>query len=275
MVDSPASYPFKGIKFFFSHWTLIRRILLAFFLTLIVSIVVIGLTFGFLFALQVALFTAMFIPPPFSIILAVIACVLEAAIFIIIFNLIATPFWQDALYDDVLKLRGLESLLDGPNNISEATLFCRGIKSGLELIVLQIITLIILLPINSIPFIGTIAYCYINGWPLAWSQQIHYQIDIKGLSVKEARHLAWKDRKDYTRFGAMCVFLQLFPGLNLLFIWTNVVGAALWTSDIIIEERKRTDEVERSVPYQASESMESSAITTTATKNYGATDNNA
>ncbi|CAG8576140.1 11292_t:CDS:2 [Diversispora eburnea] len=244
MVDSPASYPFKGIKFFFSHWTLIRRILLALFLTLIVAIFIIGLTFGFLLPLQVALFTAMLIPPPFSIILAVIACVLESAIFIVIFNLIATPFWQDALYDDVLKLKGLGSLLEGPSNVSEVTLFC--------------------------------PYCYINGWPLAWSQQIHYQIDIKGLSVREARHLAWKDRKDYTRFGTVSVFLQLFPGLNLLFIWTNIVGAALWTSDIILEERKRVvDEVERSIPYSPSENMESSAITATTTKNYGATDNNA
>ncbi|CAG8808524.1 16063_t:CDS:2, partial [Dentiscutata erythropus] len=52
------------------------------------------------------------------------------------------------------------------------------------------------------------------------------------------RKLAWKNRKDYILFGIVAVALELIPIANFIFFWTNVVGAALWTSDIIIEERR-------------------------------------
>ncbi|CAG8644226.1 7115_t:CDS:2, partial [Acaulospora colombiana] len=77
------------------------------------------------------------------------------------------------------------------------------------------------------------------------------------------------------------VFLGLIPVLNLLFFWTNIVGAALWTSDVLIEDQKlRSDNTERIITsdpvgtsYQSATNMEDSSIAATPVKTYGATDN--
>lgn len=281
MGSSPSLYPIKGIGYFFSNWTLIRRIILALLLTLLVSVVVIGLTFGVFLVLQTALLVAILIPPPIAFILAFIACILESAAFVFVFYLIATPYWQDGLFDDVLRLRGLGPELDSPKRVNDTILCFRGFKSGFEVNVIQVFTLIITFPIHSIPVLGTVAYCYINGWPLAWAHQLHYHIEIKELTVKQSREFAWERRGDYFRFGAVGVFLGLIPVLNLIFFWTNIVGAALWTSDVLIENQKlRSDNAERSInidgagtSHQAAANTESSTITATTVKTYGATDN--
>jgi len=276
---TPSSYPIKGIGYFFSHWILVRRILLALFLTLIVSIIVIALTFGVFWALQTALLVVILIPPPIAAIIAFIACIIESASFVFIFYLIATPYWQDGLFDDVLRLRGLGPVLDKPKRVSDPILCLRGFKSGFEITVIQVFTLVIMLPLHSIPILGTVAYCFINGWPLTWAHQIHYHIEIKEFTVKQSRIFAWDHRKEYFSFGAVGVFLGLIPVLNLIFFWTTIVGAALWTSDVLIEEQKlRSDNTERSVnadavgTSQAATNEESSSITATAVKSYGATD---
>lgn len=48
-------------------------------------------------------------------------------------------------------------------------------------------------------------------------------------SVNESRKYAWKNRTHFCEFGAMAVFLEMTPVLNLLFFWTNVVGKCTFT----------------------------------------------
>ncbi|CAG8805996.1 36372_t:CDS:1, partial [Racocetra persica] len=57
--------------------------------------------------LQTAFFTLLLIPPPIAFVLAFIACIIESVIFVLIFYLVATPSWQDKLFDNVLRLKGL------------------------------------------------------------------------------------------------------------------------------------------------------------------------
>lgn len=95
--------------------------------------------------------------------------------------------------------------------------------------------------------------CCINGWPawyvyacvcvyanemaidfffyISWGQHIHYDLEFRGLRVTESRHYAWQHRWSYCSFGAVAVALELVPFFNLLFMWTNVVGAAMWVAD--------------------------------------------
>ncbi|CAG8685153.1 2219_t:CDS:2, partial [Cetraspora pellucida] len=169
-----------------------------------------------------------------------------AVLFTLIFYLIATPIWQDALFDDVLRLRGLGHILERHRTISETTLCCRGICSGLTitcfqiyaLILLQILTLLITLPLNALPIIGTLLYCYINGWIMTWGHQLHYHLEIKEFNVKQSIRFALNNSDDYVMFGMVAVALELVPLANFVFFWTNVVGAALWTADVIIEEQR-------------------------------------
>ncbi|KAF9352500.1 hypothetical protein BGX34_012118 [Mortierella sp. NVP85] len=59
------------------------------------------------------------------------------------------------------------------------------------------------------------------------------------LYVSQSRKYAWKHRAKFCEFGSVAVFLEMTPVLNLLFFWTNVVGAALWVADEIEEAQRR------------------------------------
>lgn len=65
----------------------------------------------------------------------------------------------------------------------------------------------------------------------SWGHHIHYDLEFRGLSVSQSRRLAWKHRSAYCQFGTVAVALELIPLFNLLFMWTNVVGAALYVGD--------------------------------------------
>jgi hypothetical protein len=49
--------------------------------------------------------------------------------------------------------------------------------------------------------------------------------------VSDSRSFAWRHKGQYCNFGVVAVALELVPLFNLLFMWTNVVGAALWVGD--------------------------------------------
>ncbi|CAG8733431.1 5904_t:CDS:2, partial [Racocetra fulgida] len=61
---------------------------------------------------------------------------------------------------------------------------------------------------------------------------------IKEFNVKQSIRFALKKHDDYVMFGMVAVALELVPLANFVFFWTNVVGAALWTADVIIEEQR-------------------------------------
>lgn len=61
------------------------------------------------------------------------------------------------------------------------------------------------------------------------------------MTVTESRRHAWKHRWTYCNFGAVSTALELLPIANLLFMWTNIVGAALWLGDAF-EHAERSNE---------------------------------
>jgi hypothetical protein len=143
MTAPPSTYPIKGIFYFFSNWILIRRIILVLFLTLIVALVALALTFGFLLSLQANALIVAGCPVWLAWTVSVIFCLLEAVVFTIIFYLIITPIWQDALFDEVLKLKGLGYVLEKQRTTSELTNCCNGFCSGLSIALATIYTIVV------------------------------------------------------------------------------------------------------------------------------------
>ncbi|CAG8727194.1 18110_t:CDS:2, partial [Racocetra persica] len=178
----------------------------------------------------------------------------------------------------------LGHLLDRPRHVNEFVLLFRGIGFGIELTFIQVFTLIISIPINAIPIAGTVLYCIVNGWTLAWGHQVHYHMMIREWDVKTSREFAFKNWYDYISFGTVGMALQLIPVANFVFFWTTIVGAALWTADVLIEEQKAVDDEvdpnEQNVTveavgtsYQNTPIIDGSVVnvTTPAVNNYGAT----
>jgi uncharacterized protein involved in cysteine biosynthesis len=65
----------------------------------------------------------------------------------------------------------------------------------------------------------------------SWGLHLHYDLEFRGFSVSESRAFAWKYKSEYCQFGAVAVALELVPLFNLIFMWTNIVGAALYVGD--------------------------------------------
>lgn len=92
--------------------------------------------------------------------------------------------------------------------------------------------------------LGIYAYIYINHkeiciiltfflflFPFSWGHHLHYDIEFRGFSVSDSRSYAWRHKTEYCNFGVVAVALEIIPLFNLIFMWTNVVGAALYVGD--------------------------------------------
>ncbi|KAI9471824.1 MAG: hypothetical protein EXX96DRAFT_581827 [Benjaminiella poitrasii] len=231
----PYTYPITGIVYFATHPQLWVKALCPFLLTLVFGLASLILSFVYLLPLQAHALIAVHCPTWLAWTVSVIFVLLESAIFDLIFFAIVLAFYQDILFDATLKARGLERMFMNRVPVSGLRLFCRGISSGLALlwvlVVAQVVVLIITAPLHLIPVIGTFIACYINGWVACWGHHLHYDLEFRGFSVGDSRSFAWRHKGEYCNFGVIAVALELIPIFNLLFMWTNVVGAALWVGD--------------------------------------------
>lgn len=103
--------------------------------------------------------------------------------------------------------------------------------------IIQIIELIVFLPLNLIPYVGTPAFIMITGTRLG--KLAHYRyFQLRGLSKseqkKELKRLGWEN----VWFGSVAMILELIPILSFFFLLTSSTGAALWTARMEHEARQ-------------------------------------
>ncbi|RTE72508.1 hypothetical protein BHE90_013076 [Fusarium euwallaceae] len=103
--------------------------------------------------------------------------------------------------------------------------------------IIQILELIVFLPLNLVPFVGTPAFIIITGTRLG--KLAHYRwFQIKGYSKVEQKK-ALRDRAwEYIWFGTVAMILELIPILSLFFLLTTTSGAAMWAARIEDEDRR-------------------------------------
>ena len=97
--------------------------------------------------------------------------------------------------------------------------------------IIQIAELIIFLPLNLIPYVGTPAFIIITGTRLG--RLCHYRwFQLRGLTKaeakREAKRLAWED----VWFGTVAMIFELIPLLSFFFLLTTSAGAAIWTAEM-------------------------------------------
>ncbi|KAF9112947.1 hypothetical protein BGX27_002537 [Mortierella sp. AM989] len=139
---------------------------------------------------------------------------------------------MDGLFDRVLKLRGLKHVLK-QNEGNDMVKCMRGVHGGLMILLVQILVLILTFPVNFIPVLGQMIFASVNGWVLTFGLRFHYDAEIRNISVMQSRREAWQRKREYMGFGAVAVGFEMIPIANILFVWTNIVGCALWVADEI------------------------------------------
>ncbi|KAK1762768.1 hypothetical protein QBC33DRAFT_600013 [Phialemonium atrogriseum] len=105
--------------------------------------------------------------------------------------------------------------------------------------IIQIVELIVFLPLNLVPYVGTPAFIIITGARLGKLAH-HRWYKLRGLdrkqTKKEIRDRTW----EYTWFGTVAMILELVPILSFFFLLTSTAGSAMWVAEI--EKKKRAAE---------------------------------
>ncbi|KAK4164649.1 hypothetical protein QBC43DRAFT_236573 [Cladorrhinum sp. PSN259] len=122
----------------------------------------------------------------------------------------------------------------------------------------QIFELIVCLPLNLIPWVGTPAFIMITGARMG--KLSHYRwYRLRGIPKKEMKKDLHNRSWEYLWFGTVAMILELVPVLSFFFLLTSAAGAAIWAADLEKRSRVRvgrqvTDSERRALlPQQAQE----------------------
>ncbi|KAI1365134.1 hypothetical protein F5Y08DRAFT_191532 [Xylaria arbuscula] len=237
-----ASYPLRGVYYFLRHPAFYPLFLGRLLPLSIISILVYLILFTFAFLPQFA-FLAIFHGRAAW--LNAVVLVLGEGLVIIqgLFEGFFVDECRVDVFDATLINEDLENLVaphrilfqDAPNSVKKlGKPTSAAVYQPWSLI--QIIELIICLPLNFIPYVGTPAFIIITGARLGTFA--HYRwFELRGLNKKE-RKLAIRNKSwDYTWFGTVAMILGLIPVLSFFFLLTSTAGSALWAARLEHEMR--------------------------------------
>jgi hypothetical protein len=217
-------YVLQGLYYFLSHKILWKTSLCPILWTLVFVVAACCILFPLAFIPQ-ALFFSGVMTPWLGIPLALLVALVELLVVVMIFSAIILLPITDKLFDEVLVLRGHEQLVLESNNNS-----CCGCCSAVSII--KMILSIVTLPINLIPVVGTVLWVFINGRFYAWDAHSHYHYELKSRKFFGQKKFVRQRWFAYHMFGMQAMALELIPFANVLFVFTNTVGAALWAADM-------------------------------------------
>ncbi|KAI9293194.1 hypothetical protein K502DRAFT_343361 [Neoconidiobolus thromboides FSU 785] len=220
-------YPFYGILYFLTHPQLWREVFCVNIGALVGFSFVIKPTVDALFHAGCALWVSYLIAIPLYFIEVAIVALLFVAIFL--------PILIENIFLKTIELKGYkESLMDNYAPNMDYQTFLAGIFYGL----VQVSVALLCLPLNVIPIIGTVMYCYCTGIILAWGYRIPEMLYYRGMTFWEGKEYVMNHLNQFGSFGMVATFLELIPLFNWFFIFTNSVGAALWAVDEYLKDSK-------------------------------------
>ncbi|KAJ9496850.1 hypothetical protein H2202_007627 [Exophiala xenobiotica] len=228
-------YPFKGIFYFVSHKDLWRPLISRLAPTITLSIGV--TTFMFLVAYVPQAAVMAFTSGPIAAISAALLTLSESSTLI---NLLSRTFLiEEAIidtFDGTLLSRDCTNLVQEGRQISASgdniarlgkmlkTPFAKFTPNA-------IVRYLLYLPLNFIPVVGTIIFILLQGKRAGPAAHTRY-FQLKEWSKRQRDVHVEEHRGGYTSFGVAAFVLEMIPFANLVFAFTNTVGAALWAADL-------------------------------------------
>lgn len=223
------TYALQGIAYFVTHPRLWLTSICPILMTLVVAAVsVIGL-FAIGLYPQAELLEDAGVPAGLAWVLAIIMVVVEIFLVTLIYSLAVVGCFMDKVFEQVLHDRGHGELVENEKNHASCCRTC-GACCRVSLW-LRIVVLIITLPLNLIPVVGTLAWVWLNGTILAWEYHLYY-FELKNYRYAEQKQFIDARKAQYSAFGMQAMFLEMIPFLGSLFLFTNAVGAALFAADL-------------------------------------------
>ncbi|ORX93252.1 hypothetical protein K493DRAFT_316106 [Basidiobolus meristosporus CBS 931.73] len=231
-------YPIKGIAYFCKTPQLWSPIVSTLVAGIGVSLVVTVGMFVFTYIPQTIVLTFI-MGPFFAAVVSFILVLIETfALVFLIVQVFFIDHIQDDIFEKVLVLNG-NSLLVKEGAGRKQSLFGKvGSKSSVKLQKAArklspgtLLQYLVTIPLNFIPVIGSAVFFIINGTGLASKLHTSY-FDLKGWDKQRRAQFIKKHEMEYYGFGGAALILDMVPIVNVCFLLTNIVGAALWAVDI-------------------------------------------
>lgn len=119
----------------------------------------------------------------------------------------------------------------------------------------QIAEFVVLLPLNFVPYVGVPLFLLLTGYRAGPLQHWRY-FKLLNFNKKQRNAFVKRRRYQYTwyvrshlnvqislicheRYGTVYLFLQLVPGLSMLFLLTAAASSALWAADLEAKRREQ------------------------------------
>eukprot|EP00011_Vannellida_sp_DIVA3-517-6-12_P009240 CAMPEP_0114616126 /NCGR_PEP_ID=MMETSP0168-20121206/6526_1 /TAXON_ID=95228 ORGANISM="Vannella sp., Strain DIVA3 517/6/12" /NCGR_SAMPLE_ID=MMETSP0168 /ASSEMBLY_ACC=CAM_ASM_000044 /LENGTH=391 /DNA_ID=CAMNT_0001827231 /DNA_START=125 /DNA_END=1297 /DNA_ORIENTATION=- len=256
-----ALYPLQGLLYFLKSPALWKILIMPIVVTFLVGVAAFVLIFGLALYPQELLFEeTLGWPAWLSWILAVLLCLAE------VLALIFLDGTRRRIYYKVFELEGI-TVVQGDRGETEGRFGEVGVAARLDDVnccccwivadvvgtfeeclcclchpsrlvwwlcssIFSLVLFVVTFPLNFIPVLGTLGFCMINGYFMAWRMQRKYMLR-KGLNFKEQTHYVFRLRPaDFLAFGTVCMLLDLIPLIDILLVYTNIVASALWAVDM-------------------------------------------
>jgi hypothetical protein len=140
------------------------------------------------------------------------------------------------IMDHVMEDRGLNKRLKdefGIDELPEEDLCCGKLCQSIVFSLLRIAVMLLTLPINDLPILGTVLWLLINGWVYSWDLLSDY-LPLFGRTTARAQGgYGYQHRLTFASFGATALALTLIPIIGPLFFITNAYGAALFFESLV------------------------------------------
>jgi len=221
-------FPLYGLLYFVTRPQLWMVVITPLLCALVTVVVITTLLLIFAFPPQALLLSSLFTPwvAPVAAMLLVFA---ESAVAVQLVISCCLSRAQDAVFDFVYSETSpnaeinLGVAADGvlPDGRSVQMLIC--------FTLLRTFVMIVCLPLNLIPAVGTVLYLCVTGYFLAWDNHSGY-FKTKSLSFSEQQQYVAQNWGSYTGFGFVAQLLEFVPGLNVIAYFSNFAGAALWAN---------------------------------------------
>lgn len=106
-------------------------------------------------------------------------------------------------------------------------------------ILVRLVVLIVMLPINLIPYFGQVVYFQVNGFLYAWQLHDEFLSRMGMPTWKSQKAYVTKRFAAYASFGGIALALELLlPVINVLFIFGSTAGAALLAKYMLDEDEQ-------------------------------------
>ncbi|KAJ3175992.1 hypothetical protein HK101_010528 [Irineochytrium annulatum] len=243
---APWLYPFRGILFLTTHPSLWSVVLCRLLLLLIFGLAFLIFMFAYVMEHQQDALRRLFeVGSPgeygsgsgtdqtlntVAWVVSVILTVVESALAVVLLVVIFLPYVMDSLFNDVLRIRGHGSVCRPTLQAGCLRIWHRLWREE-SMIALEALVLTVTAPLNVVPLLGQAVYVTVNGYWHGCSYHLGY-LTMKGLRFREIVDHVRARRASYAGFGSVALALELIPVFDCLFVFTNVIGAALWAADM-------------------------------------------